>query len=56
MNAIDSEGSGFALLQEKFPPISMEKPKAGIFDGFQIRELKIDPMFGEAMSEAELSA
>ena len=33
------EGNGFAFLQEKFLQISMEKLKAGIFDGSQIREL-----------------
>ena len=32
MKAIDREGSGFAFLQEKFPRISFEKLKAGIFD------------------------
>ena len=35
MKAMDTEGSGFAFLQ-KFPWISMEKLKAGIFDGSQI--------------------
>ena len=35
---MDSEGSGFAFRQ-KFPQISMEKHKAGIFDGYQIKEL-----------------
>ena len=34
----------------------MEKLKAGIFDGLQIKELMKDPMFNEALSEAELSA
>ena len=33
----------------------MEKLKAGIFDGFQIRELMKEPMFEEELSEAELS-
>ena len=33
----------------------MEKFKAGIFDGSQIREHIKDPMFDEALSEAELS-
>ena len=33
----------------------MEKLRAGILDGPQIRELIKDPMFDEALSEAELS-
>ena len=53
---MDWEGSGFTLLQEKSLRISMEKLKAGIFDGSQIRELMKDPMFDEALSKTELSA
>ena len=34
----------------------MEKLKAGIFDGLQIRELIKDSMFDEALSKAELPA
>ena len=34
----------------------MEKLKAGIFDGYQIRELMKDPVFDETRSKAELSA
>ena len=55
VKAMDREGSRFAFLQEKFPWISIEKIKAGIFDNPQIRELMKDPMFDEAMSKAELS-
>ena len=54
VKAIDREGSGFAFLQEKF--LSMEKLKAGIFDGPQIREPMKDPKFNEALSKIELSA
>ena len=39
VKAMDRESSGFAFLQEKFPQISMEKLKAGLFDGLQVREL-----------------
>ena len=53
MNTMDTEGSGFAFLQEKFPQISMEKIKAGIFDSPQIRELTKDPKFDEALTKAE---
>ena len=40
VKAMDWEGSGFAFLK-KFPRISMEKLKACIFDGSQIRELVV---------------
>ena len=53
---IDRKGSRFAFLQENSPRISMEKLKAGIFDGLQIRELKKELMFDEALTKAELSA
>ena len=53
---IDREGSGFAFLQEKSPRISMEKYKADIFEGLQIRELMKGPMFDEALSDTELFA
>ena len=52
---MDREGSGVAFLQNKFPRISMEKLKAGIFDDFQIRELMKEPMFDEALCETERS-
>ena len=56
VKAMNREGSGFDFLLEKFPWISMEKFKAGIFDATQIRELRKDPMCDEALSEAELSS
>ena len=54
VKATDREASGFAFLQEKFPQISMEKLKTGIFNGPQIRELMKDPMFDKAPSKAKL--
>ena len=56
VKAMDREGSRFVFLQEKFPLISIEKLKVGIFDRLQIRECIKDPMFDEALSKAELSA
>ena len=47
------EGSGFNFFQ-KFPRICMEKFKADIFDGPQIREL-INDQVDEDLSKAELS-
>ena len=49
VKVMDREGSGFAFRQEKFPHVSMEKLKAGIFEGTQIRKLMKDPMFDEAL-------
>ena len=53
---MDRGGCRFAFLKEKFPRINVEKLKAGIFDGPQIRELMKDPMFDEALIKAKLSA
>ena len=49
VKAMDREGSGFTFLQQ-FQLISMEKLKAGKFDGPQIRELMKDAMFYKALS------
>ena len=54
VKAMDREGSSFACLK-KFPWISTEKLKAGIFDGSQIREPMKEPIFDEALSKTELS-
>ena len=55
LKAMNIEDSVFYFLQ-RLSQISTEKLKAGIFDGPQIKELMKDPMFDEALSEAELSA
>ena len=55
VKAMNRESSGFAFLQDKFPRKSMEKLKAGIFEGPHIRELMNDPTFGIAQNESELS-
>ena len=56
VKALDREGRGFAFLHQKFQQKSMEKFKAGIFDGPQIRELIKDTSFNDALNPAELSA
>ena len=56
VKATDREGRGFTFLQQKFPWISLEKLKAGIFYGPQIQELMKDSMFNDVLSAAELSA
>ena len=53
VKAIDRKSSGFTFF-EKFPSISMEKLKAGIFDDSQIRELMKDLIFDKALSKAKL--
>ena len=56
VKVLDREGRGFAFLHQKFQQKSMEKIKAGIFDGPQIRELIKDTSFDDALNPAELSA
>ena len=56
LKAMDRESSRFAFIKENFPRISMEKLKAGISDGPQIRKLMKDPIFDEALREVELSS
>ena len=56
VKAMDREGRGFTFLQQNFPLIRLEKLKAGIFDGPQIRELMKDSTFDDALSAVELSA
>ena len=51
---MDKEGSVFVFLL-KFPRLIREKLKAGIFDGPQIREVMMNPIFDETLSEAELT-
>ena len=54
VKAMDREGNRFVFLL-KFWRISMEKLKAGIFGGPQIKELMKDQVFDEALIKAELS-
>ena len=56
VKAMDRKGKGFTFLQQKFPRVSLEKLKAGIFDGPQIRELMKDSTFDDALSATKLSA
>ena len=56
VKAMDKEGSGIVFLQEELPRISMEKLKAGIFDGPEIKELVEDTIFDKVLSKTELSS
>jgi hypothetical protein len=54
--ALNKEGSCFEHIVHKSPEITMEKLKAGIFDGIQIRQLMNDPLFIPSMNEIESCA
>ena len=54
--ALDKDGDCFTYLCQDFPGLTMEKLKAGIFDGPQIRQLIRDPEFENSMNEVELEA
>jgi hypothetical protein len=56
VKALDKDGLLFDYLSRKFPGISTEKLKAGIFDGPQIRQLVEDSHFTESMNEIESNA
>ena len=54
--ALDKDGGCFTHLCHAFPGVTMEKLKAGIFDGPQLRQLIRDPEFENSMNEGELEA
>ena len=53
---MDKNGGCFKYLRRFFPGLSLEKLKAGIFDGLQIRKLISDPNFAKNMTDVEFSA
>ena len=56
VKALDKEGSCFQYLFTSFPNLSIEKLKAGVFDGPQIRKLVNDPCFVNSMNSLEKNA
>ena len=56
VKALDVNGSAFTYLREKFPRLSYEKVKAGVFVGPQIRELFKDHQFETVLSKKEKAA
>ena len=56
IKALDKTGDCFKYVCQKFPALSMEKLKAGIFDGPQIRTLIKDTVFVNHMSQIESEA
>ena len=56
VKALDNNGGSFKYSCRFFPGLSLEKLKAGIFDGPQIRKLISNPNFTKNMTDVELSA
>ena len=54
--ALDKDGDCFTYLYQDFPGLTMEKLKAGIFDGLQIQQLTRDPESENSMNQVELEA
>ena len=52
--ALDKDGDCFTYLCQAFPGLTIEKLKAGIFEGPQIRQLIRDPEFENSMNKVEL--
>ena len=53
VKALDKDGNCFNYIAETFPVLSIEKLKAGIFDGPQICKLMQDQFFSARMTVAE---
>ena len=53
VKALDKDGDCFNYIAKTFSGLSMEKLKAGIFDGPQIRKLMQDQTFTARMTVAE---
>ncbi|XP_076803204.1 uncharacterized protein LOC143447145 [Clavelina lepadiformis] len=56
VKALDKDGACFDCLCKVFPGLSIEKLKAGIFDGPQMRKLIQDQVFLSHMTEVETAA
>ena len=56
VKALDKNDDRFNYFAKIFPGLSMEKLKAGIFDGPQSRKLMQDQTFTVRMTEAEKAA
>ena len=56
MKALDKDGGCFNYIAKTFPGFSIEKLKAGIFDGPQIRKLMQDQTFTVRVTVADRAA
>ena len=55
VKALNKEGACFKYIQEKFPHMSTEKVKKGVFVGSQIRKLTKNPQFLSTITDLEKS-
>ena len=53
VKALDMKGPAFTYLCAKFPKLTFEKVKAGVFIGPQIRQLLKDQQFEAVLSDKE---
>ncbi len=53
---LDHDGKGFKYLREKFPNLSEDKVKGGVFVGPQIRKLMKDSSFDSSLKVVERKA
>ena len=56
VKVLDVKGPAFTYLCGKFPRLSVEKVKAGVFIGPHIRQLFKDQQFEAALSDKEKAA
>jgi hypothetical protein len=56
VKALNKDGPCIEYIAHKLPGLTMEKLKAGIFNGPQIRQLINDPHFIASMNEIQLCA
>ena len=56
VKALDKDGDCFRYICESFPALSIEKKKAGVFDGLQIRKLIRDDQFLACINQVESQA
>ena len=56
VNALDVKGPAFMYLCRKFPRLTFEKVKAGVFIGPQIRQLFKDQQYEAVLSDKENAA
>ena len=56
IKSLDRSGQCFSYIVSSFPALTIEKIKAGIFDGPQIRRLMKDPNFIKSMTTIEARA
>ena len=53
VKSLNKEGACFKYMQEKFPNLSAEKVREGVFVGSEIRKVTKDPQFVSTMTDVE---